>query len=255
MTTVTNGVNVQALLDAREVLKGAPEAAQFTWRASAKWQGGVHSTMKVQSFFGLGEEQGHNDEWVFEADHPEVFAAEDNGITPIEYLIVGLASCLSAGVASVAQNRGIQLHSVEATVEVTERSWMPRFSATDATPAVRQLARPTMRYSIGVMPLSVAAKTSGWSASNTDSCRWLCSSPRPKKLFTLIWLWTPFCHWADARQVNWAASGAPFSTSRASSSACTLTPLVTVVISLIPLSTSHILDGSARQYTSRHQPR
>jgi uncharacterized OsmC-like protein len=73
--------------------------------------------MKVQSFFGLGEEQGHNDEWVFEADHPEVFAAEDNGITPIEYLLVGLASCLTAGVASVAENRGIKLRSVESTVE------------------------------------------------------------------------------------------------------------------------------------------
>jgi uncharacterized OsmC-like protein len=118
MTTVAdNGVNVQALLDAREVLKGAPEAAQFTWRASAKWNSGVHSTIKVQSFFGLGQEQSHKTESVFEADHPEVFAAEDNGITPIEYLIVGLASCLSAGVASVAQNRGIQLRSVEATVE------------------------------------------------------------------------------------------------------------------------------------------
>ena len=117
MTEVTNGVNVQALLEARDALKATPEAAQFTWRASAKWQGGVHSTMKVQSFFGLGEEQGHNDEWVFEADHPEVFAAEDNGITPIEYLLVGLTSCLSAGVASVAQNRGIQLRSVESTVE------------------------------------------------------------------------------------------------------------------------------------------
>jgi uncharacterized OsmC-like protein len=118
MTTVAdNGVNVQALLDAREVLKGAPEAAQFTWRASAKWNSGVHSTIKVQSFFGLGQEQNHKSESVFEADHPEVFAAEDNGITPIEYLIVGLASCLSAGVASVAQNRGIQLRSVEATVE------------------------------------------------------------------------------------------------------------------------------------------
>ena len=56
MTTVTNGVNVQALLDAREVLKGAPEAAQFTWRASAKWQSGVHSQIKVQSFFGLGQD-------------------------------------------------------------------------------------------------------------------------------------------------------------------------------------------------------
>jgi uncharacterized OsmC-like protein len=117
MTEVTNGVNVQALLEARDALKAAPEAAQFTWRASAKWQGGVHSTMKVQGFFGLGEEQGHNDEWVFEADHPEVFAAEDNGITPIEYLLVGLASCLTAGVASVAENRGIQLRSVESTVE------------------------------------------------------------------------------------------------------------------------------------------
>ena len=103
MTEVTNGVNVQALLEARDALKAAPEAAQFTWRASAKWQGGVHSTMKVQGFFGLGEEQSHNEEWSFEADHPEVFAAEDNGITPIEYLLVGLASCLTAGVASVAE--------------------------------------------------------------------------------------------------------------------------------------------------------
>jgi uncharacterized OsmC-like protein len=118
MTTVAdNGVNVQALLDAREALKAAPEAAQFTWRASATWQGGVHSTIKVQSFFGLGQEQNHLEESTFEADHPEVFAATDKGITPIEYLIVGLASCLSAGVASVAQNRGIQLRSVEATVE------------------------------------------------------------------------------------------------------------------------------------------
>ncbi len=117
MTTATNGVNVKALLDAREVLKGAPEAAQFTWRASAKWQSGVHSTIKVQSFFGLGEEQSHKQEWTFEADHPEVFAALDDGITPIEYLLVGLASCLTGGIASVAENRGIQLHSVESTVE------------------------------------------------------------------------------------------------------------------------------------------
>jgi uncharacterized OsmC-like protein len=116
-TTVVNGVNVQALLDAREVLKGAPEAAQFVWRASSKWQKGVHSTTTIQNFFGLGEEQTHKSESVFDADHPAVFAAEDNGITPIEYLLVGLASCLTAGVASVAQNRGIQLRSVESRVE------------------------------------------------------------------------------------------------------------------------------------------
>jgi uncharacterized OsmC-like protein len=116
-TTIDNGVNVQALLDARTALADAPEAAQFTWRASSTWTNGVHTNVKVQNFFGLGAEQNHKTEAVFDADHPEVFAAEDNGITPIEYLLVGLASCLTAGVASVAQNRGIQLRSVEATVE------------------------------------------------------------------------------------------------------------------------------------------
>jgi uncharacterized OsmC-like protein len=117
MTTVVNGVNVEALIGAREALKGAPEAAQFTWRASSKWQHGVHSTVSIQNYFGLGEEQNHKAESVFEADHPETFAAPDEGITPIEYLLVGLASCLTAGVASVAQNRGIQLRSVESVVE------------------------------------------------------------------------------------------------------------------------------------------
>ena len=116
-TSIDNGVNVQALLEAREVLAGAPEAAQFTWKASSRWEQGVHSTTSIQNFFGLGAEQSHKTEAVFDADHPEVFAASDNGITPIEYLLVGLASCLTAGVASVAQNRGIQLNSVESTVE------------------------------------------------------------------------------------------------------------------------------------------
>jgi uncharacterized OsmC-like protein len=117
MTTIDNGVNVEALLEAREALAGAPEAAQFTWRASSRWENGVHSTTSIQNFFGLGEEQSHKTEAVFDADHPEVFAASDIGITPIEYLLVGLASCLTAGVASVAQNRGIQLRSIESTVE------------------------------------------------------------------------------------------------------------------------------------------
>ena len=114
---VNNGVNVVALLAAREVLKGAPQAAKFTWRASCKWQNGTHSVSKVEGFHGLGAEQKHKTEFSFEADHPEVFASEDLGATPVELVLVGLASCLTAGVAAVAQNRGIQLRSVEAKLE------------------------------------------------------------------------------------------------------------------------------------------
>jgi uncharacterized OsmC-like protein len=116
-TKVNNGVNVDALLAAREALKGAPEAAKFTWRASCKWQNGTHSVSKVQGFHGLGPEQKHKTEFSFDVDHPEVFASEDLGATPVEYVLVGLASCLTAGVAAVAQNRGVQLRSVEAKLE------------------------------------------------------------------------------------------------------------------------------------------
>lgn len=121
MQTVTkpaeNGVNVEALLGAREVLKEAPAAAQFTWRAECEWMGGVHSRSTVKDFFGLGEEQSHNNSFTIEADHPPQFAASDNGATPVEIVLSALASCLSAGVASVAQHRGVQLHSVKASVE------------------------------------------------------------------------------------------------------------------------------------------
>src|SRR5579872_1077579 len=115
--TVNNGVNVGALLAAREALKAAPQAAKFTWRASCKWENGTYSKTSVQGFHGLGQEQKHKTEFTFDADHSEIFASEDLGITPVEYVLVGLASCLTAGVAAVAQNRGIQLRSVEAKLE------------------------------------------------------------------------------------------------------------------------------------------
>jgi uncharacterized OsmC-like protein len=115
--TADNGVNVEALLGAREALTGAREAAQFTWRASNEWVDGTHSRGTVEKFFGLGEEQSHNSAFSFDTDHPAIFASADKGATPVELVLVGLAGCLTAGVAAVAQNRGVQLRSVKATLE------------------------------------------------------------------------------------------------------------------------------------------
>jgi uncharacterized OsmC-like protein len=114
---VDNGVNVEALLGAREALTEAPEAARFVWRAASEWKSGTHTQSSVQSFFGLGEEQKHLREFSYDTDHPEIFASADKGSTPVEFVLVGLAGCLTAGIASVAQHRGIQLHSVKATIE------------------------------------------------------------------------------------------------------------------------------------------
>lgn len=117
VNTADNGVNVAALLGAREALAQAPAAAQFTFRADCTWMGGVHSRSTVKEFFGLGEEQEHSAEFTVDTDHPPQFAATDKGITPPEMVLSALASCLTAGVASVAQHRGIQLNTVTSKIE------------------------------------------------------------------------------------------------------------------------------------------
>jgi uncharacterized OsmC-like protein len=115
--TASNGVNVEALLGARAALTEAPQAARFKWRAASEWVRGTHSRTTIHGFYGLGSEQKHRQPYRFDTDHPEVFASEDKSATPVEMLLVGLAGCLSAGVAAVAQHRNIQLRSVKATLE------------------------------------------------------------------------------------------------------------------------------------------
>jgi uncharacterized OsmC-like protein len=115
--TVDNGVNIEALLGARQALTDAPQAARFQWRASCEWVRGTHSRTTITDFFGLGQDHMHRQPHSIDADHPEIFASEDNGATPPEIALAALAACLTAGVATVASNRGVQLRSVTATVE------------------------------------------------------------------------------------------------------------------------------------------
>ncbi|MEO1059339.1 MAG: OsmC family protein [Actinomycetota bacterium] len=98
-------------------MTGAPEAAAFQWRATCSWVDGTHSRTTIEKFFGVGAEQSHKQAFVLDTDHPEIFAAADNAVTPVEMVLSGLAGCLTGGIASVAQNRGVQLRSVTATVE------------------------------------------------------------------------------------------------------------------------------------------
>ena len=114
---VDNGVNVEHLLGARTALTEAPEAAKFKWRATCDWVRGTHSRTTVQNFYGLGAEQARPKAFNYDADHPELFASEDKGATPVEYVLVALAACLTAGIAAVAQNRQIQVRSIKAKLE------------------------------------------------------------------------------------------------------------------------------------------
>ena len=115
---VQNGVNVDcSARRARSAGEGAGSRAIQVARQLRVVERHAQPLRRSDSFFGLGAEQSRDKTFTVEADHPKVFASEDHAPTPVELVLSGLASCLTAGVAAVAQRRGIQLHSVKATLE------------------------------------------------------------------------------------------------------------------------------------------
>jgi uncharacterized OsmC-like protein len=114
---VRNGVNTEALIGARGAFAETPAAAQFTFKSTCDWIEGTYSCNTINGYFGLGQEHERKRTFAIESDHPEVFAAADRAPTPTEIVLSALASCLTGGVAAVAQHRGVQLRSVRAIVE------------------------------------------------------------------------------------------------------------------------------------------
>ena len=112
-----DGVNIPALFATIDAVGGQRDLATFQFRATNTWQAGTHSRNSVKSFYGAGGEQEHVREFTVDADHPPVFAAEDNAPTPVELVLCGLASCITAGIGTVAAARGVTLYSVESSIE------------------------------------------------------------------------------------------------------------------------------------------
>ncbi len=112
-----NGVDVPTLFATIDAVKGQPEAAQFRFRAVNRWVSGTHSRTTIDGFFGVGAEQQHKAAYVADADHPEVLTGSDNAPSPVEYVLHGLAACLTAGIANIAAARGISLTQVESRLE------------------------------------------------------------------------------------------------------------------------------------------
>jgi uncharacterized OsmC-like protein len=112
-----NGVDTATLFATLDAVRANPDIAKFQFRATNRWVSGTHNRSTVHGFYGAGQELTHREPSIFDADHPAVLVGEDNGPTPAEYLLQALAACLTSGLANIAAARGVNLTSVESTVE------------------------------------------------------------------------------------------------------------------------------------------
>jgi uncharacterized OsmC-like protein len=114
--SMRNGVDTAALFATLDAVKQAPQAARFQFRAHNQWHSGTHNRTTISDFFGVGEERAHQRSFVFDADHPAVLVGQDQGPTPVEFLLHALAACLTAGLANIAAARRVRLTEVRSTV-------------------------------------------------------------------------------------------------------------------------------------------
>jgi uncharacterized OsmC-like protein len=112
-----NGVDTPTLFATINAVKAQPELGKFQFRVTNHWLEGTHSEGRIESFSGAGSEHKHASTFKFDADHPAVLVGKDRGPTPVEFLLHGLAACLTAGIANIAAARGVKLTEVESKVE------------------------------------------------------------------------------------------------------------------------------------------
>jgi uncharacterized OsmC-like protein len=112
-----NGINVDQLFGAIDMVKKHPEIARFNFRATNQWIAGTHNQVTVKDFYGALKEDSSRNSMVFEIDEPPVLSGMNLGAYPVEYLLVALSGCLTSSMVAHAAARGIEIRHVESRYE------------------------------------------------------------------------------------------------------------------------------------------
>lgn len=114
---VVNGINVDQLLGAIDMVKKNPEIARFNFRATNQWIAGTHNQATIKDFYGALKEDSSREPMVFKIDEPPVLSGMNLGAYPVEYLLVALSGCLTTSMVAHAAARGIEIRKVESRYE------------------------------------------------------------------------------------------------------------------------------------------
>ena len=116
--TMLNGVDTGALLDTISAIKDDAAIAQFKFKATNEWIDGALNRSQIKEFYGAKQVDNSRERaFIFENDEPPVLLGENRGANPVEFLLHGLAGCLTTTLVYHAAVRGIKLTSVKSTLE------------------------------------------------------------------------------------------------------------------------------------------
>ena len=116
--TITNGVNVDQLVQTIDAIKANPDLAKFQFRARTRWEGGGRSRTSIQGFYGAGQEDtSRSRPFELVGDEPPVLLGSDTGPNAVETVLAALASCITVGYVYNAAAQGIRIESLDFDLE------------------------------------------------------------------------------------------------------------------------------------------
>lgn len=114
---VINGVNVTKLKETITAIEADKSIAKFQFSANNKWIDGGHNQTTINNFYGACSVQTREKSFVFDKDEPYLLLGTDKGANPVEYVLAGLAGCLTTSLIYHAAARGIKIEKVTAELK------------------------------------------------------------------------------------------------------------------------------------------
>lgn len=99
-----NGVDVVGLRSAIMSVEKDPALGHYTFSGMTTWKGGARSSTLIRGF-------------TIEADEPVGLLGSNTAPNAVELVLSALGACLTVGVAYVAAQLGIVIHSLQFTIE------------------------------------------------------------------------------------------------------------------------------------------
>lgn len=112
-----NGVDVDRLIGTIDAITEQPELGKFEFRAKSKWVNGGHYMSNINGFYGAGKEDAHDKPYILYGDEPDILLGLDKGPNPAEFILHGLAGCLSTTFVYYAAAQGVKIDDIDYTLE------------------------------------------------------------------------------------------------------------------------------------------
>jgi uncharacterized OsmC-like protein len=121
MKTVTqqvNGFKSEDIQSTVQAIQLNPEIAKFEFRVRNKWMSGGHNQSSIQDFYGgCQEDISRKKAYVFDNGEPPILLGNNEGANPVEFILHGLAGCMTTTMVLHAAARGIAIEHVESVLE------------------------------------------------------------------------------------------------------------------------------------------